>query len=62
MTMTYGQRVAAARAELGLSLRLLGVKVDASSTHLFDVEHGRRAPSAALRRRLDTVLGLKGDA
>jgi ribosome-binding protein aMBF1 (putative translation factor) len=58
-TLPYGARVAAARERLGLSLRLLGAKVDASSTHLFDVEHGRRSPSPALRQRLDAVLGLE---
>ena len=58
---SYAARVAAARAKTGLSLRQLGVKAAVSTTHLYDIEKGRRAPSPAVRERIDAALGLGSD-
>lgn len=58
----YCARVARARAESGLSLRLLAAKVGLSVTHLYDIEKGRRSPSPGIRARLDAALGLKEEA
>lgn len=57
----FGQRVRALRAERGWSLGELAAAVPCDKGHLSRVETGARRPTAELARRIDDVLGARGD-
>ncbi|MGH8908688.1 MAG: helix-turn-helix domain-containing protein [Egibacteraceae bacterium] len=48
------------RNHQGLSLTALAELAGSSSSHLSEVEHGRKLPSVVLLQRLDEVLGASG--
>lgn len=56
-----GQRVRALRTERGWSLAELAAAVPCDKGHLSRIETGGRRPTAELARRLDDVLGARGD-
>ena len=57
----FGQRVRALRTERGWSLAELAAAVPCDKGHLSRIETGGRRPTAELARRLDEVLGARGD-
>ncbi len=56
----FGQRLAELRAERGLSLRQLGDVVHYSRSHLHDLEHSVKQPTASTAARLDEALSAGG--
>ncbi|GAB4087043.1 hypothetical protein GCM10028784_36730 [Myceligenerans cantabricum] len=56
----FGAYLRALREERGLSLRRLGTLVHCSHGHVWDLEHGRKAPSLRVAALLDDVLGAGG--
>src|SRR5882724_2992340 len=57
----FGQRVRALRTERGWSLADLAVAIPCDKGHLSRIETGARRPTAELARRIDDVLGARGD-
>ncbi|MEV8506159.1 helix-turn-helix transcriptional regulator [Actinoplanes sp. NPDC051475] len=57
----FGQRVRALRTERGRSLADLAAAVPCDKGHLSRIENGARRPTSELARRLDDVLGARGD-
>ena len=57
----FGQRVRALRTERGWSLAELAAAVPCDKGHLSRIETGGRRATAELARRLDDVLGARGD-
>ncbi|OJF13678.1 helix-turn-helix domain-containing protein [Couchioplanes caeruleus] len=57
----FAQRVRAARIERGWSLSELAAVVPCDKGHLSRIENGGRRPTAELARRIDEVLGARGD-
>ncbi|MEV6601038.1 helix-turn-helix transcriptional regulator [Actinoplanes sp. NPDC051346] len=57
----FGQRVRALRTERGWSLGELAASVPCDKGHLSRIENGGRRPTAELARRIDEVLGARGD-
>jgi transcriptional regulator with XRE-family HTH domain len=57
----FGERVRALRTERGWSLAHLAAAVPCDKGHLSWVETGVRRPTAELARRIDDVLGARGD-
>jgi transcriptional regulator with XRE-family HTH domain len=57
----FGQRVRALRTERGWSLAELAAAIPCDTGHLSRLETGARRPTAELARRIDDVLGARGD-
>ncbi len=57
----FGQRVRALRTEREWSLAGLAAAVPCDKGHLSRIETGRRRPTAELARRIDEVLGARGE-
>jgi transcriptional regulator with XRE-family HTH domain len=57
---TFGPRLRYCRLAAGMSLAGLAAAVHYSKSYLSKVESGKQAPSAALARRCDSVLGTRG--
>ncbi len=58
---TLGERIRAARVELGFKLRPFAKKLNISPTHLSDIEHDRRVPSEELLGEIARELSLDFD-
>jgi transcriptional regulator with XRE-family HTH domain len=59
--VAFGQRIRALRTERRWSLADLAAAVPCDKGHLSRVENGQRRPTPDLARRLDAVLGARGD-
>ncbi len=57
----FGQRVRTLRTERGWSLAELAAAVPCDKGHLSRIETGQRRPTDELARRIDDVLGARGD-
>ncbi|MEU4472198.1 helix-turn-helix domain-containing protein [Micromonospora sp. NPDC023888] len=58
---TFGARMRTAREARGLSLAALAELLPADKGHLSRLENGRRRPGEDLTRRIDEVLGTRGE-
>jgi len=56
---TYGERIEAARKAAGWTRDELGRRVDRTPQAIFTWERQGRMPHAAVRRRLEELLGVK---
>jgi transcriptional regulator with XRE-family HTH domain len=57
----FGQRVRTLRTERGWSLAELAAAIPCDKGHLSRIETGARRPTAELARRIDDVLGARGE-
>ena len=57
----FGEKLRILRQQQGLSLQQLGDMLDVSTTHIWNIEKGRKTPNVAMVIKICDVFGISCD-
>lgn len=57
----FGEKLRTLRQQQGLTLQQLSEMLDVSTTHIWNIEHGRKTPNVAMVIKISDIFGVTAD-